>query len=102
MHADDDMRAPFFKHITSIAETALVKKLACLRAYLIYHPIEIFHPALLVPQKPVVAIHELFGDVMRVLDGADSSNCGRFTLPKPLQPLSDGHSGGTVSAAGVG
>src|SRR5215204_5957222 len=54
MNADDDMWTPLLKCIVKESDAAAEKKLTSFRAKAIDRPIEIFHPALLMSQQPVV------------------------------------------------
>jgi hypothetical protein len=102
MHADDDVRAPFFKNIANITDTAFLEKLARLGTNFVHHPVEIFHPMLPVAQDPVVNIDEFFGNVMRFFDGFDGADGKRFACPEFLQTGGNSDRCRAVSAAGIG
>src|SRR6188472_79233 len=84
VNAYDDVRAPLFKTLADVADAAFMKKLARLGPELVHGPIQVLHPALLMPQNPVVNVYKFVGDVMRLFDGFYHANRDRFTMPKTL------------------
>src|SRR5580765_396053 len=87
MDTDHDVRTPFFKLPTHIADAPLVKKLPRLGTDLVDDPVEVFHPVLLVLQYPVVPLHHFLGDVMGIFDSLYRADGDRFAVPKTLDPI---------------
>ena len=79
-----------------------MKELPGLGTKAINCPVEIFHPTLLVAQKPVINADKFFGDVMRILDGAHDAYRCRFAMPEFLNAVCQRLSGRPVAAARVG
>jgi hypothetical protein len=102
MDTDHDVRAPFFKQVSNKTETSFMKKFTRLGPDLIHHPVEIFHPMLLVLQGPVIDLYQLVCDVMRLFDRFYDPDHGRVSVPKFLQAVRYRLGSRTVPAAGIG
>ncbi len=79
-----------------------MKKFAGFRTKTIDRPIQILHPALLVPQKPVVNSDEFVRYLMRFFDRFHYTNRCRFAKPKTLDTFDDRNRRRAMSAAGIG
>ena len=54
VNANDNVRAPFFKEVTCVAEATPIEEIPGLWPKTVNRPVNVFHPALLMPQNPVV------------------------------------------------
>jgi hypothetical protein len=100
--ADDDVRAPPREEFADVADRAAVEELARLGADAVDEPVEVLHPVLPVPQHPVVALHHLRRQVVRLLDGAHHADGVGVSLEELLHPGDDGRRRRAVTAARVG
>src|SRR5437867_3746167 len=101
MYANDDMRAPCFEKVSGVSDASPIKKFPRFRAKPINRPIKILHPALPMPQDPVIEADELLCYVMRFFNTANDPYRSRSAVPKFLQSMGDRLRRRTVSAAGV-
>src|ERR1043165_819637 len=101
MYADYDMRTPALKQTGDITHTPFIKKRARLRPDVIYEPVVILHPVLLVTQDPVIQPHQLRAEVMRFFNRAHDPDRIRFAVKKLLHTRNDRGRSRTMPTARV-
>ncbi len=102
VNADDDVRTPFFKLLSDVADAAAVKKFAGFRAKTIYRPVNVFHPMLAIAQNPIVNIDQFPRKLMRFFGGFDDANGDGFPFPKFIQTFAQSLRRRAMTAACVG
>src|SRR5713226_9416755 len=101
MDADDDMRTPTLKEIAHIADATRMKELARLGPETVDGPEIVFHPMLLVAQKPVVEAYKSGGNRRRLFDGAHDPNRVRLAFDKVLNARHDRRRRRAMATAGI-
>ena len=102
VNTDDDMGAPLLERIPDVPDAPSMEELAGFGPEAVDRPVQVFHPALLVTQKPVVHIDELLCYVVRLFDSSYGPDRYRLTEPELLDPDGQRLGGRTMPAAGVG